>query len=306
MNKIKIIFKILVLTLALVGLVFTSVFFGMQFGIFNVKGLIDDRNKFFTKEDNSQPLILKIQTEFRNNMESVRKSVFPDVSFSWIKSDEWKVLSVALTKDREVIRRAASDASVSPRILVSVVIAEQIRFFTSDRENFKRVFEPLKILGTLSKFSLGVSGIKPDTAKSIEENLKNPNSEFYISKKYEHILDYNNLVETNIDKNATSTDLNSNGIYDRLTNDHDHYYSYLYTALFIKEIESQWMRSGFDISNKPEILATIFNLGFSKSIPKKNPEVAGSIIDIAGEKISFGRLAYEFYYSGELLDIFGF
>ncbi|MEI6553196.1 MAG: hypothetical protein WCO09_01385 [bacterium] len=295
----KKIFNILLYIMALIGLVFCLVFVGMQFGLFNVKGSIDNRNKFFT-EDNNLQLITKIQSGFRQNMETVRKSVFPDVSFAWIKTEEWQTLSSALTKDREVIRRAADTASISPRILVAVVIAEQIRFFTSDRENFKRVFEPLKMLGTLSQFSLGVSGIKPDTAKLIEQNLKNQNSQFYISKEYEHLLDYKNDSSINSNLDASTSD----NIYNRLTDEHNHYYSYLYTALFIKEVEAQWLRAGYDISNRPEILATIFNLGFDKSVPKKDPEVAGSIINIVGEKISFGRLAYEFYYSDELLEEF--
>jgi hypothetical protein len=290
MAHIKNVFKFLIVILALIGFSFCIVFVGMRFGVFNVKGAIDDRNKFFTQSANTLPLIEKIQSEFRKNMVDTRKSLFPDTTFAWINTEEWKTLSIALTKDREVIRKAANDAGISPRILISVVISEQIRFFTSDKKKKKKVFEPLKMLGTLSQFSLGVSGIKPDTAKMIEDNLKNSNSPFYISKEYEHLLDYN------VDDD----------IYNRLTDEHNHYYSYLYTGLFIKEIESQWKRQGYDVSNRPEILATIFNLGFDKSIPKKDPEVAGSIINIGGEKLSFGRLAYEFYYSGELLDIFGF
>ena len=190
-----------------------------------------------------------------------------------------------------MIRKAAYDAGINPRVLVAVVIAEQMRFFTSDRESFKKFFEPLKILGSLSQFSLGVSGVKPDTAKQIETNLKDSNSPFYISKEYENILDYKD---------------DEGDLFSRLTDSHNHYYSYLYTALYIKEVESQWERAGYDISDRPEILATIFNLGFGKSVPKNNPEVAGSIIEIGGEKLTFGRLAYEFYYSGELLDVFGF
>lgn len=321
--------ELIIIIFAVVGIVFSLVFVGMQFGVFNVKGSIDNRNEFYdvAKEEASTDanllLIEKIQASFRKKMKEVRESVFPDVSFAWIDTAEWNTLSIALTKDREVIRKAAEDASISPRILVSVIIAEQIRFFTSNRESYKKFFEPLKILGTLSQFSLGVSGIKPETAKLIEENLKNPSSQFYISKEYENLLDYkdhyikiNDSVSSKISaekvttssssvvasKDGTSTD----GIYSRLTDDHNHYYSYLYTALFIKEIESQWKREGYDISNRPEILATIFNLGFDKSIPKKDPETAGSIIEIGGEKISFGRLSYEFFYSGELLDIFGF
>lgn len=314
------ILELVIIVFAVVGIVFSLVFAGMQFGVFNVRGSIDNRNEFYNvaKEEASTDanllLIEKIQAGFRKDMKVVRKSVFPDVSFAWIDTAEWNTLSIALTKDREVIRKAAEDASISPRILVSVIIAEQIRFFTSNRESYKKFFEPLKILGTLSQFSLGVSGIKPETAKLIEENLKNPNSQFYISKEYENLLDYkdsnidiNDSVSTEINiENGTRKGTSTDGIYGRLTDDHNHYYSYLYTALFIKEIESQWKREGYDISNRPEILATIFNLGFDKSIPKKDPETAGSIIEIGGEKISFGRLSYEFFYSGELLDIFGF
>ena len=301
MNRTKKVYNLLLIIFAIIGLAFCLVFVGMQFGVFNVKGSIDNRNKFFTDKE-GVVVVDQMQKEFRKNMEATRHSIFPDVSFAWINTEEWQTLNSALTKDREVIRRAADTASISPRILVAVVIAEQIRFFTSDRENFKRVFEPLKMLGTLSQFSLGVSGIKPDTAKMIEANLKNPNSPFYISKEYEHVLDYKSGSELNSNLDASSTD----NLYNRLTDEHNHYYSYLYTALFIKEIEAQWLRAGYDISNRPEILATIFNLGFDKSIPKKDPEVAGSIITIGGEQITFGRLAYEFYYSGELLDIFGF
>ncbi len=315
-TKIGMVFEFIIITSSTVGLIFLAVLIGMRFGIFNVKGSIDNRNKFFVEGEGS-PLIEKMQTEFRRNMTSAREAVFPGTSFAWINTAEWKTLSSALTKDREVIKKAADDAAISPRILVAVIIAEQLRFFTSDRESYKKVFEPLKMLGTLSQFSLGVSGIKPDTAKAIENNLKNQNSQFYISKDYEHILDYkdsNNSADMNTNANTnvnanTSMGIDassSGGIYNRLTDEHNHYYSYLYTALFIKEVESQWKKAGYDISNRPEILATIFNLGFDKSIPKKDPEVAGSVINIAGENISFGRLSYEFYYSGELLDIFGF
>ena len=291
-TRIGVMFEFFVFTMFIVGIMFTAVFVGMQFGIFNVKGSIDNRNKFFTKEDSGLPLVEKMQTEFRKNMESVRKSVFPDTSFAWIKTDEWQTLSIALTKDRDVIRRAANDAGISPRILVAVVISEQIRFFTSNRETYKKVFEPLKMLGTLSQFSLGVSGIKPDTAKMIENNLKDKNSQYYISKTYENLLDYKTATNedgVNLNNNAGMDSSSSDTIYNRLTDEHNHYYSYLYTALFIKEVEAQWGRVGYDISNRPEILATIFNLGFDKSIPKKDPEVAGSIIDIAGEKISLDR-----------------
>lgn len=271
-NKIlRIIFIVIVLFFACIGAIFSFVFIGMKFHLFDVKGSIDSRNKYFNSSD-----VIDLKETTPN----------------WIHSSEWQTLKAALQKDKSTIDRVSTITGVNSRLIVSVVIAEQIRFFTSNRESYKKFFEPLKILGTLSNFSLGVSGIKPETAKQIEDNLKDVNSPFYISKEFENILDYN------LEENPDDT------LYNRLTNDKDHFYSYLYTALYIKQIESQWIRAGFDISNRPEIISTLFNLGFNKSNPKSNPEVAGSIIEIGEEKISFGRLSYEFYFSKELNEEF--
>ncbi|MEI6353078.1 MAG: hypothetical protein WCO35_04055, partial [Candidatus Nomurabacteria bacterium] len=78
------------------------------------------------------------------------------------------------------------------------------------------------------------------------------------------------------------------------------YYSYLYTAIFIKQIEKQWGDRGYPISDRPEITATLFNLGFKHSEPKDNPEVGGSDIKVGEKTYTFGGLAFEFYYSNEL------
>ncbi|MCF7865449.1 MAG: hypothetical protein K9M11_03015 [Candidatus Pacebacteria bacterium] len=304
-NRFSFIFEIGVALSAAVGVLFIVVFFGMKLDLFTVRGSIDQRNQFFkdasseslTKDD-SVKAISEMQFSLKDGIKSARKKVFPDTSFAWADSEEWKVLAAALTKDRETIRKAAYDAGISPRVLVGVVIAEQLRFFTSDRESFKKFFEPLKILGTMSEFSLGVSGVKQDTAEVIEKNLKDKTSSYYIGPQYEHLLDLPPGEETN---NGTSSVR-----FLRLTDSKDHYYSYLYTALFAREVIEQWKKAGYDLSYRPEIVATIFNLGFGKSVPKDNPKVAGAIVTVGGETYTFGRLAYEFYYSGELIEIFGF
>jgi hypothetical protein len=72
----------------------------------------------------------------------------------------------------------------------------------------------------------------------------------------------------------------------------------------VKQINLQWARAGFDISDRPEILATLFNIGYEVSVPKENPVVGGSGINIKGKRYSFGAIAYEFYYSGELFELF--
>ncbi len=213
--------------------------------------------------------------------------------FDWISSSEWQTLRDGLIKDKDVIKQVSRDSGVPERIIISSMISEQFRFFTSNRESFKQYFEPLKILGNGTKFSYGVAGVKIETAKEIEQNLKDVNNKFYLGSNYEHIFDYK-TEDTDTERLA------------RLTDNKNHYYSYLYTAIFLKEIIHQWDQAGYNIGDRPEVLATLFNIGFVKSVPKENPEVGGSNIVINDRTYTFGGLAYEFYYSGEISDIFPF
>lgn len=268
---------------ALIGLTFTVVFIGMQFGAFNVRGSILERNAFFTtgKSDGvvatppAQPCV----------KEGVQVC-------AWNETPEWAVVSGGLEKDATVIQKVAGQTHVSPRLIATVVVPEQIRFFTSEREVFKRYFEPLKILGSLSQFSLGVSGIKQETAVQIEQYANDPTSPFYPGDGYAELLTY--APGANHDTE----------LYARLTDAKNHYYSYLYTALYIKEIEMQWSRAGFPIDQKPEIVGTLFNIGFKASSPKADPQTAGATITTGGTQYTFGALGAKFYNSLELRNIF--
>ena len=265
-------------------MVFSAVFIAMKFGLLNVRGSIDVRNDS----------IIGIESEGLEKS-ITKKNTAPDYSCEsgsdtceWSETREWEVVAGGLTKDIAIINAVAKETNVSPRLIAAVVIPEQIRFFTSNREVFKRYFEPLKILGSLSEFSLGVSGIKQDTAEKIEQYALDINSVFYPGDGYAQLVAYDE------GQNHDSE------LYDRLTNDKDHYYSYLYTALFIKEILMQWERAGYDISNQPAVVATIFNLGFTNSQPKPNPVVAGTVVKLGGTNYSFGTLGGLFYESEQL------
>ncbi len=213
-------------------------------------------------------------------------------AYNWADTDQWALMKEVFIRDQEVIKKAASDAKISPRLILGGVIGEQFRFFNNRRESFKSYFEPLKILASLSNTSFGIAGLKPKTIGQIEDNLKNKKSPFYLGSNFEHIVDHNNGVDIETDR------------MNRITNTKDPYYSYLYVGLFMKQIVAQWQNAGFDLSNRPEILATLYNLGFYYSVPKENPQAGGSVININEEDYTFGDIAYEFYYSGELSDIF--
>ncbi len=209
------------------------------------------------------------------------------VLFTWQNGEEWAVIEKALIKNSEVIKKAASQAGIKPRILVSAAIVEQLRLYYTQRELFEKFFKPLNILASANKMAWGVMAIKEKTAIATEEHLKDDKSDFYLGEKTETLLDM---------PAGNRADIR----YQRLTNEKDHYYSYLYGGLYLSQVIKQWSRAGYDISNRPEILVTLFNIGFNNSKPKDNPQVGGSRININGRDYSFGGLGYEFYYSEAL------
>ena len=286
---------VLVLLFALIGLLFSAVFVAMQFDLLNVRGTIEARNEFFVAPE-EKPRTAISGVSSTSAVATVTKGedscLGGEAVCAWNDTREWSVVAGGLEKDAAVIQRVSVETDVSARLIAAVVVPEQIRFFSSEREVFKRYFEPLKILGSLSKFSLGVSGIKQETASAIERHATDPSSEYYPGPEYAALLAYSGGEEHDA------------ALFARLTNEKDHYYSYLYTALFIKEIEAQWERVGHKDQLDPAIVATIFNLGFSASKPNSDPKVGGAPIAVGGTQYSFGDLAGRFYDSVELVEIF--
>jgi len=216
--------------------------------------------------------------------------------YEWMNILEWQDFKVAVAKDKKIIDSVALKTGVEARLIVACLVGEQIRLFNSNREAYKKWIGPLKVLSVESQFSFGVTGIKEHTAKNIESHLRNPNSVYYIGKEYENLL---NFV-------ATDTAAINLERIDRLTNFRNHFYSYMYAAIFLKQVKMQWERGGYPIDSRPEILATLFNVGYPQSVPKSNPRVGGSTIKIYEKPYSFGAIAFQFYYSGELYDLFPF
>jgi len=273
-----------VVIFALIGLAFTAVFVAMQLGLLNVRGSISERNSFFF----GGSAVTTTAAAPAPAKPCVQDGV---MVCNWNETPEWVVVSGGLSKDAPLIQEVAQKTGVSPRLIATVVVPEQIRFFTSEREIFKRYFEPLKILGSLSQFSLGVSGIKQDTATQIEQYANDPNSDFYPGPEYSAMLTY--TPGANHDQE----------LYNRLTDAKNHYYSYLYTAIYLKEIEAQWAKAGYPVDRKPEVLATLFNIGFKASSPKPDPKTAGATIATGGKQYAFGALGALFYNSTELHDL---
>ena len=220
-------------------------------------------------------------------------------AFEWMNFIEWSYFKEAVAKDKKYIDSAAAACGVEPRMIVACLVGEQVRLFNSRRERFKDLVAPLKTLALETNMSFGVTGIKEQTARNIENYLQDPSSPFYCGAKYEHLLDYDSTRNYN---NAHNDTLSLR--VKRLVQYKDHYYSYLYAGIFIRQIATQWQKAGHPIDDRPEILASIFNLGYNKSKPKKYPSVGGSNFMIRDKEYTFGGVAYDFYYSGELLEEF--
>lgn len=269
MGILKKIFIILIVIFALIGIVTVGGFLAIEFGWTNTEGIIDSSSRFLRAS--------AIQTAQETSI--------------WANTPEWKTLAHAAAVDAPTINRAASQSGVSARLIVSQLVAEQLRLYNTDREIYKQIFQPLQILGVQSQFSWGVMGMKQDTAIAIEQHLISATSTWYLGSNYEHLLDF-------------KTTNQGTERFNRLIDEHDHFYSYLYTGLYLKQIISQWENAGFDISDRPEILSTLYNIGFSHSKPNANPSSGGAAIEVGGVTYSFGDLAAQFYYSNELISEF--
>ena len=212
----------------------------------------------------------------------------------WMATPEWEALKEAITRDSSLIREAGRLTGVEPRLIVGCLIGEQIRLFNSKREMYKKYLGPVKVLSVQSQFSYGVNGIKDFTAKAVEDHLKDPSSEFYMGPAYEHLLDYPEGVDIIEER------------YRRLVDYGSHLYSYIYTGCILHQTMLQWRRAGYDISDRPDLLFTLFNVGFSQSVPKPDPMPGGSHIKVGERMYTFGAIGFDFYYSGELAAVFPF
>lgn len=214
-----------------------------------------------------------------------------DNIFPWVNREEWGVAQAAFKKDAPTLHTAATVTGVEGRMIVAAGFVEQMRLYFTQREVYEKFFRPLKVLGNATQFAWGVMAIKEAAALDVERHLKTHSSSYYLGPQYEHALDF-------------STSDQSKERFTRLTDEKNHLFSYLYGGFELAQYRAQWKKAGFPIDDRPEILATLYNIGFGKSKPSDHPQVGGSTLHIADTDYTFGALAFEFYYSGEMMDVF--
>ena len=160
--------------------------------------------------------------------------------------------------------------------------------------NYKHYLNPIKLLaeyvalglwalddynhlGWAKKFSVsvGVTQIQPTTAqKAILLGMLNyKNQSYYFSKQYRAAI-----VELTPEwkiKDATlkikTMHLDTIPPFQIALELVDPSNNIQYCAYTLYLFQSQWNSANYDISEKPEILASLYQIGFNKSIPKPNP-----------------------------------
>ena len=191
--------------------------------------------------------------------------------FAWSRSPLWDSTALAVRRDLPVIESAARRMGVSPRLVALPAICEQLRRAESFREAYKRFFTSFV---PLSNVSVGVTGIKPESL--------------------DRLLPFcDSLDRPLIDSVPVET-------IRRRLQEPDHAWSYLYAALYMKCILRQWREAGVDLSQRPEIVMTVYNLGVNRCPPRPDPLAGGAVFTIDGVEHSFGSFAREFYWSGLL------
>ena len=248
-------------------------------------------------------ILLRDNKQFMREMKDVnKKAKFNTGSvYAWSNYTVWKQFCNTIIKDKRAIDSVSRLTGVESRIIVMCVVGEQLRMFNSGREKFKQYVYPYSRLILPSNRGYGVSGILEHTALRIESTLFNEKDPFYPGDYFQQTINVRDSFPEVINDSISA---HRHKTIQRLIKGGDHYYSYLYTAYLMRQFQAHWERNNFDLSNRPEILGTLFNLGYQKSKPKKNPEVGGSTFKIGEKDYTFGGLCFEFYYSGEMQDAF--
>lgn len=253
-----------------------------------VDRMIAAASLYTDSSDSYNQLLSQLNAVYNSRPAQQAPTVIP-----WMATTEWEMLKPSILKDSAMLIEAGRLTGVEPRLIVACLVGEQIRLFNSNREIVKKYLGPVKMLSVQSQFSYGVNGIKEHTARAVEQHLKDSTSEFYMGKHYENILDFR-------------TDNHEMERYNRLVDYRNHLYSYIYTGCILHQTMLQWRRAGYDISDRPDILCTLFNVGFSQSHPHDQPRCGGSHISIDGHQYTFGAIGFDFYYSGDLASAFPF
>lgn len=191
------------------------------------------------------------------------------------REEKYKNALVLIGQYARRIIEVASRFGVDPVVVAGVIVAEQtlnVNFIDSLTD------KPLYFMDT----SIGIGQVKISTAKEVESHLS-------INPIIETAFVFMDMTVWSVPGIGLVAGSYEYALACRLENDEQ---NITYVAAYIAYIQEVWRDSGIDISEKPEILATLYNIGIGE--PKANPQPN-----------DFGSFVYEHYDEIEIILVFG-
>lgn len=154
----------------------------------------------------------------------------------------------------ELIKASSELVNIDYRILCSIIYTERTLNFNWEDE----AFDMIGVISGLNS-SMGFCQIKIKTAYWIEKQLNNYKSIFYSGDKYKDVL---------------SISSNKNELIVKIVDDK---FNILYAAAYLRIMISRWEKEKVNISNRPDILATLYSTGLfyqdgTERFPNSNPK----------------------------------
>jgi len=200
------------------------------------------------------------------------------------------------------IKEASRKTWIDKKLIISAIAVEQLRYLNSNRAFAKKLLMQNRFLTNFSKFSYWLGWIKVPTFIKINQRLKE--YEPFIYNKY--FLYYDKLSQKTDEEINTQKGLeqqNSNNenqdLYNKdkiieLLKKHD--ISTLYTAGLLLSIIDKRKKYWINISYKPWIILTLYNMWNIKT-PHKNPWIGGALIPVLENKKKYFWEIWSIFYN---------
>ncbi len=195
-----------------------------------------------------------------------------------------KSVNEQLKKLAPSINKYSKELGVDPRIVGGVIYVEDFRSLTTPKGFIEGKLEGrwiTRMLLEMKGATIGVGQMSREEMWRIIKNFNDANSKFYMGKNFE-----NYVTEKDFENSEKGIEYVKNGIHGYVFTDPD--VQVKFVASMIAQFQAQWKNEGYDISDKPEILGTLYNIGFKNSNPKKDPQSGGSMNFIFGKQMNFG------------------
>ncbi len=196
-----------------------------------------------------------------------------------------KTVNETMKKLAPSINKYSSELGIDARIVGGVIYVEMFRNLTTPKGFIETKLEGnwfTRELLSLKGATFGIGQMACMEMGGCRRHFKSPKSPFYMGKKFENYITQEDFIKAN-EGTPYVTESGVNGY--KYTNPDA---QIKFVAAMIAQIQSHWKNAGYDISSKPEILGTLYNLGFEKSKPKAHPKSGGTENYIFGENMRFG------------------